>query len=105
MYMLIFVGALNLLSCGQTKQNLSSSEEISLETIERLKSNAIAVFKESLANGRTLEDSRQATVQWLLRQAIVKSAGVSSDKETVWVILKNGVELDISQSNVGSRCN
>jgi hypothetical protein len=85
------------LSCTEQKEPESGvAKTISLELIESLKDNALDHYKRSRDKGYTASVARRSTVQWLLEQPIVMKAGISVDSVTLWVVLNNGVEMDIS---------
>jgi len=35
------------------------------------------------------------TIDWVIKQRIVKNANISKDSITIWIIFVNGVEMDI----------
>jgi len=91
---LIFVLSI-LLGCGESMDKESSPDKKSdysqVQEFKKLVVDKYRGFKPFMGK----EGARKRTVEWVLEQEEVKSAGISEDGETIWILLKNGVEVDV----------
>jgi hypothetical protein len=92
---LYLVAGVIMVSCNEPRdRRTTESGPITIETINQLKADALKVYKLSSGRGNDAA-ARDSTVIWLKQQSIVRDAGISQDGETIFVLLNNGVELDI----------
>jgi hypothetical protein len=84
-----------LLGCSKGKEKAPPPDNQSdYSSIQELRKHVVEEYKR-LVSTMGEEKARQKIVEWVLAQEKVKSAGISEDGETIWIILKNGVEMNV----------
>jgi hypothetical protein len=92
----IFIACATAFVTSGCRRNESTNvnSKITLAAIEGFKKDALNTYRTlRLTNGKA--DALRKTVEWASTQEMVKRANIASDRETIAIILQNGIEIDI----------
>lgn len=83
-----------LVCCAKSNNKHRNRPSDDFAAIQELKERVVNTYK----GYRRIYDAKRAreeTVKWILNREEVKKAGISQNERTIWIILKNGIEINI----------
>lgn len=83
-----------LSGCAKSNNKYNNKTSNEIIVIQQLKERVVNIYKNYLLIYDE-KKAREETVKWILRHEEVKKAGISKNERTIWIILKNGIEIDI----------
>jgi hypothetical protein len=84
--------------CKVNNNKYYESDSITLASIGKFKTDVIKKYNNfNLIYSQSKSMSK--AIKWIKKESIVKDAGMSKDKNAIWIVFNNNMEIDIIVKN------